>query len=52
MTNGQILEAAKKARTFQMMALFHLDHPREDAFQRDGQALIDALWALGFRAKE
>jgi len=50
MTNTKAIhEAAHAAGRFQLMANLHLDKPSGAAFQRDGQALMDRLWALGFR---
>jgi hypothetical protein len=45
----QIHDAAMAANRFGETALAHLDHPNAAALQRDGQALMDALKAMGFR---
>jgi len=49
MNDKAIHDAARAAGRFQLMANLHLDKPSGAAFQRDGQALIDRLWELGFR---
>jgi len=49
MTARDISEAARAAQRFQLIANFHLSKPNGAAFQRDGQALMERLWAIGFR---
>ena len=41
--------AAHAARRFQLMARLHMLRPNARAMERDGQALIDALWRIGYR---
>lgn len=52
MTDREISEAARAAQRFQLMANLHLSSPSGAAFQRDGQALMERLWTLGFRPTE
>ena len=41
--------AAQAARRFQLMASFHRARPNARALGRDGQAVFDLLWRMGFR---
>ena len=49
MDTRTIHSAALAAGRFQRQALAHLDRPKPELLQRDGQELIDLLDALGFR---
>ena len=41
--------ASQAARRFQLMASFHGERPNNRALGRDGQAVFDLLWRMGFR---
>ena len=45
-------DAAGQADIFARWARLHYFTPREEAVEREGQALMDALWALGLRPSE
>ena len=45
-----LIEAASRAaRRFQLAAQLHLSRSNARALQRDGEALFDLLWRMGFR---
>ena len=41
--------ASQAARRFQLMASFHCERTNNRALGRDGQAVFDLLWRMGFR---
>lgn len=43
---------AGRAEIFAQWAHAHYFRPREEAVVREGQALMDALWAMGWRPSE
>lgn len=46
----EVSSASRAAARFQQTANAHLSFPRSGDLKRDGQALFDALRALGFKA--
>lgn len=44
-----VASAARAARRFQLMASLHLARPHRRALAREGQAVINLLWQMGFR---
>jgi len=45
----EINDAARAAGRFQKMALSHISFLKPDNLERDGQALLDALYRMGLR---
>ena len=46
-----IQQAAHAARRFQFMARLHMARPHRRGMAREGQAVFDLLWRLGFRPR-
>lgn len=51
-TTLEVMAATRAAGRFQLVGNAHLSQPNREAFERDGQALMDALRALGFHGAD